>query len=151
MDNEAAILQDMRKAKRRVEYFDYTTGRLAALAAGANISTQISIQADADFILEKLSYYCDVAGAAQTWQTRVVPNVLVLLTISGSGVQLSSSAVPIPSLFGTGDLPFILPYPRVLPANSVLQINLTSFEAAQSDTLTLNFHGRKVYLLASPM
>lgn len=147
---EEATLEAIRNKSRRVEYFTYSTGRLAALAPAANSSPQIIIQADSDFVMEKLSYYADLAGVAQTSGTRIVPNVLVQLTVTGSGVNLISASVPIPSIFGTGDLPFILPYPRVLPANSVLQINLTSFEAAVSPFITLNFHGRKVFMLASP-
>ena len=132
---------------RVAEFFCYTTGRLAAITAGGNLDTSIVIQADADFILEKLTYYADLAGAAQTSSTMIVPNVTVLLTASGSGQQLMTSAVPIPALFGNGQLPFILPFPKVLPANSQLQISLVSFEAAVTPRLTLNFLGRKVYRL----
>lgn len=135
-------------AERTAEYFCYTTGRLAAItAAGGIIDTSIVIQADSDFILEKLTYEADLAGAAQTSSTEVVPNVTVLLTATGSGQQLMNAPVAISSLFGTGQLPFILPFPKVLPANSQLQINLVSFEAAVTPRITLNFHGRKVYRL----
>jgi hypothetical protein len=37
--------------ERTSEFFTYTTGRLASLAAAATINTQITIQADSDFIV----------------------------------------------------------------------------------------------------
>jgi len=138
-------------ARRIAEFFTYTTGRLAAIATGATVNTQINIQADADFVLEKLTFSADLAGVAQTFNGMIVPNVSVLLTSSGSASQLMQAAVPIASLFGFGALPFILPYPKVLPANSQLQIQLVSFEAAVTPAITLNFHGRKVYLLSRPV
>jgi len=131
--------------------FTYSTGRLAAIATGATVNTSIIIQADADFAVEKLTYYADLAGVAQTSGARIVPNVLVLLTASSSGAQMMNTSAPIPSLFGTGDLPFILPYPYILTANSQLQIQLISFEAAVTPALTLNFIGRKLYRLAQPV
>jgi hypothetical protein len=137
--------------ERTSEFFTYTTGRLASLAAAATINTQITIQADSDFIVEKLTYACDIAAAAVTISTLPAPNVTVLLTSSGSGQQWMNTPMNLPSLFGLGWLPFILPYPRVLPANSQLQIQLVSYEAAVANLITLNFHGRKVYRLSRPI
>ncbi|MGH8744519.1 MAG: hypothetical protein ACREUY_09605, partial [Burkholderiales bacterium] len=133
--------------KRRQEFFVYSTGRLAAIAAGGIVTTFLNIQADADFVLEKLTYGADIAGAAVTINTYPAPNVLVLLISSGAGQNLFQNPLPLTSLFGTGALPFILPFPRVLPANSQLQITLTSVEAVSTPLLTLNFIGRKLYLL----
>lgn len=140
----------MPQPQRRQDFFVYSTGRPAAAIAPAGTSTVfINIQADADFVLEKLTYAADIAGAAQNIGNLTSPNVTVLLTSTGSGINLMNVAVPLSSIFGTGMLPFILPYPRVLPANSQLQISLVSFEAAQSPFITLNFIGRKLYLIGA--
>jgi len=137
---------------RTQEFFCYSTGRLSALLAGATINTQILIQADSDFLVEKLTMTTDLAGAAYTVSTAPVPNATVLLTASGSGQQLMNTPVPLGSLFGSGQLPFILPYPRVLRANSQLQIQIVNFDAAViTAQITLNFHGRKIYNLATPI
>jgi hypothetical protein len=136
------------RIKRKQQEFTYSTGRPGVvLPVGGVQNFFINIQADADFILEKQTYAADLAGAAQTFNTYVVPNVLVLLTSTGSGQQLMSSPVPLASAFGNGFLPNILPYPYVLPANSQLQITLTSFEAVSTPFITLNFVGRKLYLI----
>lgn len=135
---------------RKQQEFTYSTGRLTpALAPGGVLNTFINIQADADFIIEKQTFAADIAGAALTFNTWIMPNVLILLTSTGSGQQLANAPVPLPSYFGHGMLPAILPYPYVLPANSQLQIQLTSFEAVSSLFLTINFIGRKLYLIGS--
>ena len=137
-------------APRRQDFLIYSTGRpAAALAPAATSTIFINIQADADFVLEKLTYSADIAGAAQNIGNLTSPNVSVLLTSTGSGINLMNVALPLSGIFGTGMLPFILPYPRVLPANSQLQISLVSFEAAVSPFITLNFIGRKLYLIGS--
>ena len=146
----ASNTQALPAPRRRQDFFTYSTGRPAAALAPAGVAQLfINIQADADFVIEKLTYAADIAGAAQNIGNLTSPNVLVLLTSTGSGIQLMNIAAPLSSLFGTGTLPFILPYPRVLPANSQLQITLTSFEAAVSPFITLNFVGRKLYLIGN--
>lgn len=129
------------------QFFIYTSGRSAAgIAAGGGVQNfQISILADSDFLIEKLTFNSDVAAAAQTDGTRILPNVNVLLTNTGNGNQLMNVQVPVTGLFGTGQLPFILPVPYLLPATSTLQGVLTSYEAAAVDFVTLNFIGRKLY------
>lgn len=136
--------------QRTQEFFTYSTGRLDALTAGATINTSIVIQADSDFVVEKLTMVTDLAGAAYTVSTAPIPNATVLLTASGSGQQLMNTPFALGALFGNGQLPFILPYPRVLRANSQLQIQIVNFDAAVATArITLCFHGRKVYNLAT--
>lgn len=128
------------------EFYIYTTGRpAAAIAPAATTSTNIQIQADSDFLIEKLSFNADVAAATQTESSRLLPNVHVLLTNTGSGRQLMNVQMPITGLFGSAELPFILPRQYLLPASGTLQIQLVSFEAAISPFITLNFIGRKIY------
>jgi len=128
------------------EFFVYSTGRpAAALAVGGNSSVNIQIQADADFLIEKMTANADAAGATQTESSRLLPNVSVLLTNTGSGRQLMNLQFPLTGLFGSGELPMILPRQYLLPASSTMQIQLVSFEAAVTPFITLNFIGRKLY------
>lgn len=132
------------------EFYVYTTGRLATLAAAGVATANIQIQADSDFLIEKLSFNADVAGATQTESSRLLPNINVLLTNTGSGRQLMSQQFPLTGLFGGGELPMILPRQYLLPASCTLQIAMVSFEAAISVFLTLNFIGRKIYWGPAP-
>ena len=128
----------------RRDIYTYSA-EVAAIAVGGNANDTIAIEADSDFILQKLTYHADIAGAAQTAATRVVPNVSVLIKDTGSGRQLMDTSIPIPSLFGTGELPFILPNPRLFMRNSTIQVAFTSFEAAITPDVFLSFIGYKIY------
>lgn len=119
----------------------------AALAAGTSQTGNINIQADSDFVVQKLTYFADVAAAGQTESTRVVPLANVAITDSGSGRQLMEEAVSVPSLFGTGEIPFILPQPKLFLARSTINIVVSNFDAAQSYNLNLSFIGYKVFRL----
>lgn len=130
-------------AKRR-DFYTYEAESLA-LAAGASSNDVINIEADSNFILQKLTYIADIAAAAYTDSARPIPLVNVQLIDTGSGRQLMQNPIPIPSLFGTGELPFILPNPRLFMRNSTIQIAFTSFDAAVTYNIRLSFIGYKVY------
>lgn len=129
---------------RRRDFYIYES-ETVAIAVGASTNDTISIEADSDFILQKLTYQADIAGATQLDGTRLLPNVSLQITDTGSGRQLMQNPIPIPSFFGTGQLPFILPNPRLFMRNSTIQIAFTSFEAAITPTVRLAFIGYKVY------
>ncbi len=118
---------------------------IASIAPGANATDTISIQADSDFVLQKLTVFADVAGAAQTDSSRVLPLVTVQLTDTGSGRQVFSDGVPIPAIFGTGALPFILPNPRLFRANTTIALSYANFDAALTYRIYLQFVGLKLY------
>ena len=129
---------------RRRDFYIYEAV-VAALGVGLSANDVINIEADSDFILQKLTFEADIAGAAQTEATRIIPNVLVQLTDTGSGRQLMQNPIPVSSFFGIGAIPFILPNPRLFMRNSTIQIAFTSFEAAITPDVRLAFIGYKIY------
>ena len=129
---------------RRRDFYVYEA-LTTAIAVGASTNDVIAIEADSDFICQKLTYEADLAGVAQLSGTRIIPNVSVQITDTGSGRQLMQNPIPIPSIFGSGELPFILPNPRLFMRNSTLQVAFTSFEAAATPTIRLSFVGYKIY------
>lgn len=129
---------------RRRDFYIYEA-QTVALAAGGNANDTINIEADSDFILQKLTFEADLAGVAQLQSTQIFPNVTVQLTDTGSGRQLMQDAIPITSFFGIGMVPFILPNPRLFMRNSTIQVAFTSFEAAVTPTIRLAFIGYKIY------
>ena len=124
------------------DWYVYVAEALALAPAG-NATAQVNIEADSDFYLIKLGFFADVAAAAQTDSTRVLPLVTVQLTDTGSGRQLLNGNVPIPTLFGWGELPYILPIPRLFKANSLLRVDFTNFDAAVTYNVRLAFSGYK--------
>ncbi len=126
------------------DFFVYSTGRVA-VANGATVTTNISIQADADFEILKLTGTADIAGAAETANSRVIPNATILITDTGSGRQLMNVPVPFWALFGSAENPFILPQPKLIAARSNLQVTITSYEAANTNNIDLSFIGNKIF------
>lgn len=116
-----------------------------ALVSGSSAQGSINIQADSDFVLQKLCYFADIAGAAQTNDSRVVPLVTLQIVDAGSGRQLFEAPAPVNSVFGYGALPFILPRPRVFFARSTVDISVANFSAATDYDLRLSFIGYKAY------
>ena len=131
-------------APRRRDFYTYEAEALA-LAAGAAANDIINIEADSNFILQKLCYHADIAAAAFVESTQPIPNVTIQLTDTGSGRNLMANPVPIPSIFGFGRLPFILPNPRVFLRNSTIQVAFANFDAAVAYNIRLSFIGFKNY------
>lgn len=117
----------------------------SSLAAGANSTTNVAVQADSDFVLQKIGYAADVAGAAQTDSSRVIPLVTVVITDTGSGRQLMSAAVPISTFIGDGRLPFILPQPKLFSARTIISIAFANFSAATTYNIRLSLIGMKIF------
>lgn len=94
------------------------------LPNGGAAVDNIQIQADADFIWQKATYLALAATPANlAADTRIIPAATVQLTDTASGRELFEQALPIDALFGTGELPFILPTARLLPARSTFRVN----------------------------
>lgn len=127
------------------DFFVYEVD-FASLAAGASATQSFNIQADSDFLLTKLAYHNTNADATFNAGNRIIPNVSIIIQDTGSGRQLMNSAVPIDAIFGTGELPFILPRQRVFLANSTVNVTITSFEAAAANKLRLSFIGEKAFV-----
>lgn len=117
----------------------------SSVAAGATATGNINIQADSDFVLQKLTFFADIAAAAQTLSGIVIPLMTVQIKDTGSGRDLIESAAPVTNLFGRGELPFILPTPKLFLARSTIAITVTNFDAASTYNLRLSFIGYKVF------
>jgi hypothetical protein len=128
----------------RRDFYTYEAQALALVSLGS-ANDVINIEADSDFIMQKLSFQADIAGATQTDSSRVIPNVVVQLVDTGSGRQLMQNPIPIPSIFGWGELPFVLDNPRKFLRNSTIQVAFTNFDAAATYNVRLAFIGYKIY------
>lgn len=126
------------------DFFVYTA-TFTGLAAAAVQTQNIQIQADSAFKWTMASMECDLAGAAYTEDATPVPLCALQISDSGSGRQLFSSAVPLPAIFGSGKLPFVLPQPRGFMPNSNISLQLTNFSAATTYTVRLALIGTKVF------
>lgn len=142
-------LADLERQTRIVR-FPYTyNAKVTAIATAATSTVNVQIDAAAPFLIVNQTFEADLAGVAQTSGALIFPNVTVLLTDTASNRQMMDVAVPITSIFGNGQFPYILPEPKLMPANSVLSVAFTSFEAAATPTIRLSFNGYKLYQLGN--
>lgn len=116
----------------------------AALAVGVQQVQVIQIQADANFRWIKSAFLADIGVALETQATMVVPLVTVQITDAFSGRQLFNNPVPVPNVFGTGQIPFILPLPRIFAANTSITVAATNYAVGGTVyNLRLSFIGVK--------
>ncbi len=112
-------------------FFTYSV-EFPALAAAMTSPTPgiIALDTDSDFYWHKACYFVDLAQAAQTDSSRVVPLVTVLITPGGAAKPLMDRAVPVPSIFGTAQLPFVLPRPHRMAGGTSVNVAVLNYSAA---------------------
>lgn len=135
--------QDAGPQTRR-DFYVYAIN-FAALAAAAANTGAIQIQADSDFELQKLSFFADIAAAAQTEATRVIPLVTLQITDTGTGRQTFNTEIPIGAIMGDGRIPFILPTTKIFSANASVAFSVTNYSAATAYNLRLCLIGAKLF------
>jgi len=114
-----------------------------ALAPAAQQTSNVAIEADANFILVKISGFASIADAAQTYNTRVVPLVTLQIFDTGSGRNLLNGDTAWSNIVGWGEIPYILPIRRKWKANSNIRATAINFDAAVTYDLKLSFSGIK--------
>lgn len=129
---------------KRRDFFSYTLS-FASLLAGAASQGAIQIQADSDFELTKFTMFADIAAAAQTEASRVLPLVTIQITDTGTGRALFSSPLPIPAIMGDGRIPFILPVPKIFSANASVAVQVANFSVATDYGLRICLIGAKIF------
>lgn len=132
---------------RRRDFYIYEAESLGLVSLTSS-NDVINIEADSDFVLQKLSYEADIAAAAYTFTTNPIPLISIQLIDTGSGRQLMQNPIPVNSFFGDGKLPFYLPNPRRFERNSTIQVAFTNFDAAVTYNIRLAFIGYKIYTKA---
>jgi len=135
----------MRK-KVDLDPFTYNINFLP-LAASNNSTDQFITQADSGFAIVKtcfvISSNVDVFVANISDTPKFAP-ILVTLSDSGAGRNLSNSPVAINSLFGTGERPFVWARPKVLDPNSTFVAQVQNL-VATAFNIRLAFQGFKIF------
>jgi hypothetical protein len=134
-DNDAVVATD---------FFVYHVS-IAGLQSATATTESINIQADSDFELQNLTYFATEDNADQTASSRIIPLVDLQITDTGSGRQLFQKALPLINVFGTGELPFILPRPKIFRAKTQISLSLANFNATSTYDIELSFIGRKIF------
>lgn len=116
------------------------------LAQNTSATQQLSIQANADFILTRLSHRASI-GTAQTVTNKTAPFIRALIVDSGTGDQFTSSAVDLENISSNDAKLRVVPYPRVIQGKSSLSITLTNWSpVAETYAVDILFEGMQVRL-----
>jgi hypothetical protein len=123
------------------DFFTYSAEFLP-LGASATTPVNVPIQADSDFELTQLTG--DVRVLVTDEAVVADPNLLVTLIDQGSGRMLMDRGQIFPNLIGTAQRPAILPMPKLIRANSVIQVVAQNLVAA-TRFVRLTFLGYKLF------
>ena len=127
------------------DFFIYTT-RFQNLNASTTGNQFIQIEADSDFLIQKLAASTFEDDSALTVFTQPLPLVTILIVDTGSGRQIMNEPIPVGAFFGDGRLPYILPTPKLFVKNSRIQVTLFNFTAGVNyENIWINFEGKKIF------
>lgn len=124
-----------------VDFFIYGAEFLP-LNLSATATQRIQISSDADFLMTQITG--DVRADDDTEAIIANPAILLQLTTSGQR-DLSDRPIRWEALVGTAKEPYILPQPKLLPENSVLEVKATQGGVAASRVVRIYFHGWKIF------
>lgn len=125
---------------------DFFTYGLAftSLANGTSATGSFTIQTDSNFLWQAGAMQVDVTGTITA-----TPLITATITDASSGRQLMSTGIELPALFGTGQLPFLLPTPRFFRGGTQITVVLTNYDTAVDYTnVLLSFIGTKFFKFA---
>lgn len=128
------------------DYFWYGTRVTGLQSTAPNATSILNIDADSDFWCIGFSYQADIAGAALTEATNLVPLINLQINDTGSGKSLMNVPAPLTDIAGDGKHLYRLLRPRVFLSNASVQFNWTSYVAAGTVyNVSFTMHGIKVY------
>ena len=137
-------------ARMQMFYVYVAASGLIAQAAGATFN--LVLQADYDFMVYSLS--ATIVDSASLVVLPANSTANIQINDTGSGSNWFSTNVGLSSLFGTAQLPAILPVVRVIAKTATLAItvnNVKDGSLAAGATYTLAFIGAKLKNSSAPM
>ena len=121
---------------------DFAFGSIATLVTS---TLSVNVQADSAFLWEQTTVVGNKNGEAEPWVSGRQFPFTVFLTDTGTGRQLMNVPVPLTNWAGRGDLPFILPQPRIFMPKATINMQLVSFSASTWDNVHVTLLGKKLF------
>lgn len=138
-----AATQPIDQATTIDDFFVYMPDPLL-IPAGGTVAQNLIFDQDGDFSVQKLTGLITDQGNPPVVQAN--PTALVQWRAGGSGRDVFHEPIPFSALFGTGQLPFILPVPRVVLRGSTVIWTVTN-QSATAYTIYLCMIGKKTFRL----
>lgn len=126
---------------RQKDFFIYSA-EFDALADGTSDTDTTPIQADSDFFIVQMAAAVNInAGAAVA-----IEDVLATVELrdTGSGRQLTDAAVAFSTIFGTAQLPFLAPFPKIIQRAGALATTVSNNHGSALD-IRISYIGFKLF------
>lgn len=133
--------------------FKYQTPVVASLAPGASQQRTIQFDQNSSFNWLRTTYSVNVAGDAEEASLLILPLVYLQITDQGNGMSFMNSPIPLYTMAGTGQLPYVLPTPQLIQPNASFIYQFTSYAAGGGSTyinLQVQFHGYRIFNSGTP-
>ncbi|MHB1798932.1 MAG: hypothetical protein ACYCUI_11600 [Vulcanimicrobiaceae bacterium] len=117
------------------------------VAPGANVPGQLLVQSDSDFEWRGTSWFVTSSAGGQPYTDAgdLVPSMLLEVVPQGQQRPFSNGQVALDTIAGRGRLVYVLPYPIILLRGNGVTFNLNNLESANTYTIYLTLHGRKLF------
>lgn len=131
------------------DFFTYTIGLNSGttLAPGASTTLTFNIDGESDFFWDKAAVFANIADDGTTYLENILPSVNVTILDTNSQRPLMNNPTPVSNIFGTGQIPFILPIRKLFYSKATVKLTVTN--VTDDDTysrLDFSFIGIKAYL-----
>jgi hypothetical protein len=148
----AAMLNNSGIAEQMYWYSPTTAVSVPTVALGATATANLTIQADAPFLIEAAMLFGISAAGSTALNQQTILSPLVLCTLNDqSGVgPLMPMGQPVQNLFGLNGVPLVWPCKYLIPANGNLQLQFTNYDTALGYTLYPTFFGVKLRGATNP-
>lgn len=124
------------------QYYAYELDASPVPLGGGSAQVATQINSDSHFLAEVVTA---VVTSIDNQTVVAAPVMTVQLQNTGDDQNWFQSAVWLTNFAGTAQLPFPLPFPRLLKASSVLTAVFTNFDTGNARTVRLTIHGFKIY------
>lgn len=126
--------------------FKYQTPTIASLAAGASQQVTIQFDQNSTFNWLRTTYAVNIAGDAEEASLLILPEVTLQITDQGSGMSFMNAPIPLYTIAGTGQLPYVLPTPQLIQPNASFIYAFHNYSAASTYiNLAVQFHGYRIF------
>lgn len=131
------------------DFFTYAIGLASGstLAPAGSTTLTFNVDGESDFFWDKATVNALVASDGTSYSADLKPAVYITIVDTISQRPLMNNPVPIGNLFGTGQLPFILPIRKLFFSKATVKLTLQNFsDNSTYSQLDLSFIGIKAYL-----
>lgn len=113
---------------------------------GITLSKFINIENNSQFLWTKATFFARINDSdALTVQTRVIPQVTFQWRDTSSSQQIFNTPVFINNFWGFGEIPMILPEPKLMEPRTSVVVEATNSHSANSYQLILSMIGIKIF------